>query len=163
MEEKEYLQTLGEQILNPHARTHVLEEIQEHIDEQMQDYIDTGMSPDAAEKEAVRQMGDPVAAGTELNRIHRPRFPGVLFGIAVALTFVYQNTAGFYTVCFWDSRCSPASFRARSLSGRPVPLAIICVCCIHCPMHCCYTPTGKKDGKPLSGCMCCHSCFSERS
>ena len=51
MEEKEYLQTLGEQILNPHARTHVLEEIQEHIDEQMQDYIDTGMSPDAAEKE----------------------------------------------------------------------------------------------------------------
>ena len=45
MEEKEYLQTLGEQILNPHARTHVLEEIQEHIDEQMQDYIDTGMSP----------------------------------------------------------------------------------------------------------------------
>ena len=86
MEEKEYLQTLGEQILNPHARTHVLEEIQEHIDEQMQDYIDTGMSPDAAEKEAVRQMGDPVAAGTELNRIHRPRFPGVLFGIAVALT-----------------------------------------------------------------------------
>ena len=56
MEEKEYLQTLGEQILNPHARTHVLEEIQEHIDEQMQDYIDTGMSPDAAEKEAVRHM-----------------------------------------------------------------------------------------------------------
>ena len=86
MEEKEYLQTLGEQILNPHARTQVLEEIQEHIDEQMQDYIDTGMSPDAAEKEAVRQMGDPVAAGTELNRIHRPRFPGVLFGIAVVLT-----------------------------------------------------------------------------
>ena len=86
MEEKEYLQTLGEQILNPHARTHVLEEIQEHIDEQIQDYIDTGMSPDAAEKEAVRQMGDPVAAGTELNRIHRPRFPGVLFGIAVVLT-----------------------------------------------------------------------------
>lgn len=211
MEEKEYLQTLGEQILNPHARTHVLEEIQEHIDEQMQDYIDTGMSPDAAEKEAVRQMGDPVAAGTELNRIHRPRFPGVLFGIAVALTLsgifmqyilygseplntTYSNTvfmqhavfyqvigfgiilfgmfsnymclskySCFYTVCFWDSRCSPASFRARSLSGRPVPLAIICVCCIHCPMHCCYTPTGKKDGKSLSGCMCCHSCFSERS
>ena len=68
MEEKEYLQTLGEQILNPHARTHVLEEIQEHIDEQMQDYIDTGMSPDAAEKEAVRQMGTGFIR-TELARI----------------------------------------------------------------------------------------------
>lgn len=41
MEEKEYLQTLGEQILNPHARTHVLEEIQEHIDEQMQECLRT--------------------------------------------------------------------------------------------------------------------------
>lgn len=57
MEEKEYLQTLGEQILNPHARTHVLEEIQEHIDEQMQDYIDTGMSPDAAEKKLSGRWG----------------------------------------------------------------------------------------------------------
>lgn len=211
MEEKEYLQTLGEQILNPHARTHVLEEIQEHIDEQMQDYIDTGMSPDAAEKEAVRQMGDPVAAGMELNRIHRPRFPGVLFGIAVVLTLsgifmqyilygseplstTYSNTAFmqhavFYQVIgfgiilfgmFSNYMCLSkyswflyglflgfallaCFFPERSLSGRPVPLAIICVCCIHCPMHCCYTPTGKKDGKPLPGCMCCHSCFSERS
>ena len=41
MEEKEYLQTLGEQILNPHARTHVLEEIQEHIDEQIQECLRT--------------------------------------------------------------------------------------------------------------------------
>ena len=31
MEEKEYLQTLGEQILNPHARTHVLEEIPDNV------------------------------------------------------------------------------------------------------------------------------------
>ena len=37
MDEKEYLQTLGEQILNPHARENVLEEIRDHIDEQAQD------------------------------------------------------------------------------------------------------------------------------
>ena len=151
--------------------------------------------------------------GTELNRIHRPGLPGVLFGIAVVLTLsgifmqyiLYDSeplnttiyNTSYATCCFlsgdwlrhysvWDVRYMflfffvkiqlvfirsgfwnlsllACSFRARSLSGRPVPLAIICVCCIHCPMHCCYTPTGKKDGKPLSGCMCCHSCFSERS
>ena len=98
MEEKEYLQTLGEQILNPHARTHVLEEIQEHIDEQIQDYIDTGMSPDAAEKEAVRQMGDPVAAGTELNRIHRPRFPG--FVRHCGGSYIIRNFHAIYPVWF---------------------------------------------------------------
>ena len=86
MEEKEYLQTLGEQILNPHARANVLEEIQNHIDEQTQDYVDAGMDFKAAKKEAVRQMGDPVTTGTELNRIHRPQFPVVLFGIAMVLT-----------------------------------------------------------------------------
>lgn len=86
MEEKEYLQTLGEQILNPHARANVLEEIQNHIDEQTQDYVDAGMDLKAAKKEAVRQMGDPVTTGTELNRIHRPQFPVVLFGIAMVLT-----------------------------------------------------------------------------
>ena len=73
MEEKEYLQTLGEQILNPHARTHVLEEIQEHIDEQMQDYIDTGMSPDAAEK----QMPEPAAIQNHWCGLGSPRKTGV--------------------------------------------------------------------------------------
>lgn len=38
MDEKEYLQTLGEQIVNPHARASVLAEIQDHIEEQAQDY-----------------------------------------------------------------------------------------------------------------------------
>ena len=31
------------------------------------------MTEDAAQAEAVRQMGDPVALGTDLDRIHRPR------------------------------------------------------------------------------------------
>ena len=39
MDEKEYLQTLGEQIVNPHARASVLAEIQDHIEEQAQDYM----------------------------------------------------------------------------------------------------------------------------
>ena len=33
-------------------------------------------------------MGDPLQTGRELNRIHRPKFPTVLFGIAVILTLV---------------------------------------------------------------------------
>ena len=44
MDEKEYLQTLGEQIVNPHARASILAEIQDHIEEQAQDYRASGMS-----------------------------------------------------------------------------------------------------------------------
>ena len=33
-------------------------------------------------------MGDPLQTGRELNRIHRPKFPTVLFGITVILTLV---------------------------------------------------------------------------
>lgn len=211
MEEKEYLQTLGEQILNPHARTHVLEEIQEHIDEQMQDYIDTGMSPDAAEKEAVRQMGDPVAAGTELNRIHRPRFPGVLFGIAVVLTLsgifmqyilygseplntTYSNTAFMQHAVFYQvigfgiilfgmfSNYMCLSKYSWFLYGLFLGFALLACffpgtfsfwqtrtfsyyLCLLYPLSYALLlySNREKDGKPLSGCMCCHSCFSEQS
>ena len=34
MDEKEYLQTLGEQIVNPHARASILAEIQDHRSEE---------------------------------------------------------------------------------------------------------------------------------
>lgn len=82
----EYLDALGEQIENPHARAAIRREIGNHIEEQTEDYLRDGMTPQAAAAEAVRQMGDPVQTGQELNRIHRPQFPVLLFGITAALT-----------------------------------------------------------------------------
>ena len=82
----EYLDALGEQIENSHARAAIRKEIGNHIEEQTADYLREGMAPQAAAAEAVRQMGDPVQTGQELNRIHRPQFPVLLFGITAALT-----------------------------------------------------------------------------
>lgn len=83
---QEYLDALGEQIENSHARAAIRKEIGNHIEEQTEDYLKDGMTPQAAAAEAVRQMGDPVRTGQELNRIHRPQFPVLLFGITAALT-----------------------------------------------------------------------------
>lgn len=83
---QEYLDALGEQIENAHARAAIRKEIGNHIEEQTADYLRDGMTPQAAAAEAVRQMGDPVQTGQELNRIHRPQFPVLLFGITAALT-----------------------------------------------------------------------------
>lgn len=86
MEYTEYMETLKEQIQNKRARSLVAEEIRGHIEEQAKEYQAEGMSKEDAEREAVRQMGDPVETGCALNRIHRPAFPWKLFALAVFLT-----------------------------------------------------------------------------
>lgn len=88
MEYSEYMETLKEQIQNKHARALVAEEIEGHISEQAKDYEEEGMSQEAALKEAVRQMGDPVETGSRLNKIHRPVFPWKMMLLALLLTFI---------------------------------------------------------------------------
>lgn len=88
MEYKEYMETLGEQIGNARARRMVLREIQGHIEEQCRAYEAQGMDPREAMAESVRQMGDPAKTGAQLDRIHRPRTPWSLIGLALGLTAV---------------------------------------------------------------------------
>lgn len=88
MEYKEYMDTLGEQIQNARARRMVLGEIQGHIEEQCRAYEAQGMDPQKAMAESIRQMGDPAQTGAELDRIHRPRTPWGLIGLALGLTAV---------------------------------------------------------------------------
>ena len=66
MEYTEYMETLKEQIQNKRARSLVAEEIRGHIEEQAKEYQAEGMSKEDAEREAVRQMGDPVETGVEI-------------------------------------------------------------------------------------------------
>lgn len=95
MEYKEYMDTLGEQIQDHRARRMVLGEIRGHIEEQCAAYEAEGMGPEEALAESVRQMGDPMEVGARLNRIHRPRIPLELIGLALALT-----AAGILTQLF---------------------------------------------------------------
>lgn len=108
MEYKEYMDSLGEQIHNSRARRMVLQEIRGHIEEQCSSYEQQGMTREAAMAEAVRQMGDPVETGVELNRIHRPRLPLGMIGLAVLLTAVgilmqWNIFAGFMDSSSWGN------------------------------------------------------------
>lgn len=85
MDYKEYMNTLTEQIGNKRARQLVTSEIQGHIEDLADSFMEDGMEPDAAVSEAVRQMGDPVKVGIELDKIHRPRFPYSFFSCALIL------------------------------------------------------------------------------
>ena len=73
MQKLEYLQEVTDQIRNRRGKRLAEEELCAHIEDQTVAYIREGMAPEAAEEEAVRQMGDPVSVGFELDHLYRPR------------------------------------------------------------------------------------------
>lgn len=88
MELEEYMASLTEQIHNKRAKRLVRWEINNHIEEQTAVYEADGMSYEQAVKEAVRQMGNPVETGMELNKIHKPKMPWFMLGLVVLLMLV---------------------------------------------------------------------------
>lgn len=72
MRREEYLYTLTEQIRCKMARGTIEQEINDHIEDQKAEFLSEGMSQTEAEEAAVREMGDPVEVGLEMDRIHRP-------------------------------------------------------------------------------------------
>ncbi len=78
MKKEEYLRILTDQIRCKAARTQITEEVRDHIEEQEAFYLSEGLGREEAEAEAVREMGDPVEAGTALDLIHRPRMADIV-------------------------------------------------------------------------------------
>lgn len=93
----EYMTILLEQIRHKKARAAVEGEIRQHIEEQAAAYEAGGMEKDEAMYKAVQDMGDPVTAGVELDRVHRPRMAWgmlLLVGIISALSILIQIVIG---------------------------------------------------------------------
>ncbi len=70
---EEYLNTLLEQIRCKKAHAFISHEIKGHIEEQVTENMAQGMHKEDALKEALRDMGDPVQIGVEMDQIHRPQ------------------------------------------------------------------------------------------
>lgn len=69
---KEYSGIVCEQIRWKKARASVANEIENHLNDQRDAYIEFGMDENLAIDKALKQMGDPVAIGEQLNITHRP-------------------------------------------------------------------------------------------
>lgn len=94
---EEYITTLLEQIRHKKARAAVEEEIRQHIEDQTAAYEADGMEEAEALHKAVQDMGDPVAAGVELDRVHRPQMAWgmlLLVGIISGLSIIVQIAVG---------------------------------------------------------------------
>lgn len=98
MDASEYINTVTGQMRCRKARAMVAKELSDHITDQTDAYLEEGMSPKEAASEAVRQMGDAVEVGTELDRLHRPRLDkktliavGILSLAAIFLQSIVQQ------------------------------------------------------------------------
>lgn len=73
MDMREYIEAAVSQIRARRARDMVARELEAHIEDQAAYCREQGMSEAEAEREAVRQMGDPVEVGISMDQIHRPQ------------------------------------------------------------------------------------------
>lgn len=85
MRMEEYLNMLTEQIRCARAREPVRREIQAHIEDQTEAFLSEGMSEEEAREAAVQEMGDPVAVGADMDRLHRPKMPWRLLVFSAVL------------------------------------------------------------------------------
>lgn len=94
MEKRDYIEQVSEQIRCKRALPGILDELDAHISDQKADYLSSGMSEKEAELSAIREMGDPVVVGAELDAIHRPRMPWktiIIIGVISIASFILQT------------------------------------------------------------------------
>ena len=75
MTSEEYIKNVTDQIRIRRIRPQIAKELSDHIMDQAAEYCGEGMSEEEAAQCAVREMGEPISVGEELNKIHRVHFP----------------------------------------------------------------------------------------
>ena len=101
---RDYLDTVAAQIRWKRARAVAVRELGTHLEDQRQEFQAEGHSPEGAERLAVEEMGDPVAVGTDLDRLHRPKSQWkMLCLLAVALgLWLVLRLAERWGVSYWS-------------------------------------------------------------
>ena len=86
MNKDEYIKILTDQIRCKMARPEVARELEDHIEDQTRAFMSEGLERIEAEKAAVKEMGNPVETGVELDKIHRPKMPWGIIVLIVTLS-----------------------------------------------------------------------------
>ena len=136
-----YLDTVSDQIRWKRARAGLVRELEAHLEDQRHEFQAEGHSPEEAERLAVEEMGDPVAVGTDLDRLHRPRPQWGMLGILAAALILWlmlrlNEQWEFYGLYYFPRDVATALLAAGAaaavylgdytiLAKRPLALAIV--------------------------------------
>lgn len=88
MNVKEFLNNVSNQIKYRPIRGIIIEELEEHIDEIKNENMTNGLSEELAEETAIKQMGNPVQIGKNLNKIHKPKMDWITLILTLILILV---------------------------------------------------------------------------
>lgn len=95
---REYVENVCGQIRWKKVRPAVAEELEAHLDDQRQALMEEGASEEEAVKETLRQMGDPVSTGAQLDRVHRPKPQWAMLaavGLLLVMGFCFSLAANY--------------------------------------------------------------------
>lgn len=87
-QERNYLQTVREQIRCSRVHGFITEELEQHIEDQKAAFVSRGQEEETAWNNAIREMGDPVMVGQELDRAHRPKPEWSVIALTVILLII---------------------------------------------------------------------------
>ena len=124
MNRTEYLNSLTEQIRNRHAKELVLAEITAHIEDQREAYLLEGMDEEKAEEMAVKEMGNPVDTGVQLDRIHRPKADVWMLGAMVILTLIGIIMQSII-ISQYDNSTVSGTYQIRTIQYNLIGLAVM--------------------------------------
>ncbi len=82
---KDYLEQVLHQVRYRRIHPELSKELENHIQDQKSAYMAEGLEEEEALTGALKQMGDPVVIGTQLDRAHRPRLEGSMVVLIVLL------------------------------------------------------------------------------
>lgn len=85
---REYTELVCRQLRWKKARPVIEREIGAHLCDQRDAFMKSGMEENDATREALRQMGDAVAVGTALDRVHRPKPAWALIALTALLALI---------------------------------------------------------------------------
>ena len=118
-----YLETVAEQIRWKKARPVVARELEHHLEDQRDDFAAAGHPPEEAERLAVEEMGDPVAVGTALDGLHRPKCSWEMLGmmsVSLCLWLAWQAVSHWGVSGYADYYPEWAGTIALALAGAAV-------------------------------------------
>lgn len=85
---QEWLELLGSQLQWKPGREMAVRELKAHILDQQEDFESQGMTAEDALTASLREMGDPVEIGAELDQLHRPKSCLLPLLVILALTIL---------------------------------------------------------------------------
>ena len=93
---EKFIDAIKEQIRWDKAKDFATDEIRDHVIDQQEEFVSEGIENEYALDLAIREMGDPIEIGTELDRTHRPKSQWSMFilvGILLIIGFVVRQIA----------------------------------------------------------------------